>query len=55
MLSGILASSSSVDRRLDWVRVAGDHDTAVRRVKAISVTLHRVFRRKGGDGDLFVL
>src|ERR1700730_7300941 len=50
-----IAAVTGVDRRLDWVRVAGDHDTAVRRVKAISVTLHRMFRRKGSDRDLFVL
>jgi hypothetical protein len=31
-----------------------DHDRAVRRFEAISVTLHRVFRNERGNPDLFV-
>ena len=69
MLSGILASNSrgcaswdqyvtaaaGVDRCLNRICVADNHDTAIRRIETIAITLHRMLRRKCRDGDLFVL
>src|SRR6266481_3261679 len=48
-----IAAVTSVDRCLNGIRVAGDHDRAVRRFEAIPVALHRVFRSERSDGDLF--